>query len=89
MQQKDLKNATGVDTSKFTKKVDLASLKSKIDKLNIGKLETSPVDLSKPSDVVKNNVVNTLSIRRNQPNDQRHICTSSRVPTLNRSKLSQ
>ena len=32
MQQKDLKNATGVDKSKFAKKVDLASLKSKIDK---------------------------------------------------------
>ena len=67
---KRLKNAAGVDTSKFAKKVDLASLKSKIDKLDIGKLETSPVDLSKPSDVVKNKVVNTLSVRRNQPNDQ-------------------
>ena len=67
---KRLKNAAGVDTSKFAKKVDLASLKSKIDKLDIGKLEFSPVDLSKPSDVVKNKVVNTLSVRRNQPNDQ-------------------
>ena len=28
----DLKNATGVDTSKFAKKVDLASLKSEVDK---------------------------------------------------------
>ena len=31
------------------KDVDLASLKSKIDKLDIGKLETTPVDLSKLS----------------------------------------
>ena len=53
----DLKNATGVDTSKFAKKVDLASLKSELDKLDMGKLETTPVDLSKVGDVVKDNVV--------------------------------
>ena len=35
----DLKNATGVDTSKFTNKVDLASLKSEVDKLDIDKSE--------------------------------------------------
>ena len=57
----DLKNATGVDTFEFAKKVDLASLKSEIDKLDIGKLETTSVDLSKLSDAVKNEVVrNTL-----------------------------
>ena len=53
----DLKNARVVDTSKFAKKVDLASLKPEIDKLDIGKLETTPVDLSKLNDVVKNEVV--------------------------------
>ena len=37
----------------------LSSLKSKIDKLNIGKLETTPVDLSKLSNVVKNDVKKT------------------------------
>ena len=41
----------------FTEPYDLASLKSKIDKLDIGKLETTPLDLSKPSDLVKNEVV--------------------------------
>ena len=57
----DLKNAAGVDTFEFAKKVDLASLKSEIDKLDIGKLETTSVDLSKLSDAVKNEVVrNTL-----------------------------
>ena len=35
----DLKSATGVDTLKFAKKVDLASLKSEIDKLDIDKFE--------------------------------------------------
>ena len=33
----DLQHATGVDTSKFTKKVDLVNLKSKVDKLDISK----------------------------------------------------
>ena len=32
-------------------------MKSKVDKLDIGKLETTPVDLSKLNDVVKNEVV--------------------------------
>ena len=31
----DLKNATGVDTSPFAKKTDLANLKSDVDKLDI------------------------------------------------------
>ena len=31
----NLKNATGIDTSKFAKKVDLANLKSNVDKLGI------------------------------------------------------
>ena len=42
----DFKNATGVDTSKFAKKVDLASLKSFIDKLDIDKLKNVPTSLS-------------------------------------------
>ena len=41
----DLKNATGVDTSKFAKKVDLANLKSNVDKLNIDKLKNVPTNL--------------------------------------------
>ena len=32
-----LKNATGADTSKFAKEVDLASLKSEVDKIDIDK----------------------------------------------------
>ena len=42
----DLKNATSVDTSKFAKKVDLASLKSFIDKLDIDRLKNVPTSLS-------------------------------------------
>ena len=36
----DLKNGTGVNTSKFVEKVDLASLKFDVDKLDIYKLKT-------------------------------------------------
>ena len=38
----DLKNATDAGTSKFAIKVDLASLKSEVDKLDIDKLEKVP-----------------------------------------------
>ena len=49
----DLKNATGIDTSKLAAKSDLASLKAELDKLDIDKLIPVPVDLRKPSDLAK------------------------------------
>ena len=42
----NLKNATGVDTSKFAKRVDLASLKSNVDKLDIDILKNVPTYLN-------------------------------------------
>ena len=53
----DLKNVTHVGTSSFALKPNLASLKTEVDKLDIDKLAPVPVDLSKLSDVVKNDVV--------------------------------
>ena len=72
----DLLNATGVDTWKYAKKVDLAhlksnadradidkvttnlrNLKSKLDKLDVDKLGPIPLDFSKLSDIVKNDVL--------------------------------
>ena len=53
----DLKNVTHIDTSGFALKTNLASLKTEVDKLDIDKLIPIPVDLSKLSDVVKNDVV--------------------------------
>ena len=38
----DLKNATGVNTSDFAKKTDLANLKSDVDELDIDKLKNAP-----------------------------------------------
>ena len=52
----DLKNVTHVDTSGFALKKNLASLKTEVGKLDIDKLASVPVDSSKQSDVVKNNV---------------------------------
>ena len=42
----DLKTVTVVDTSKIAKKVDLANLKSNLDKLDIDKLNILPTNLS-------------------------------------------
>ena len=52
----DLKNVTHVDTSNFAVKTNLAGLKTQVDKLNTDKLAPLPVDLSKLSDVLKNDV---------------------------------
>ena len=53
----DLKNEAHVDISSFALKSILASLKIEVDKLKIDKLVPLPVDLSKLSNAVKNNVV--------------------------------
>ena len=53
----DLKNVTHVGTSSFALKTNLASLKTEVDKLDNDKLVPVPVDLSKLSDAVKNDVV--------------------------------
>ena len=53
----DLKNVTHVDTSSFALKTNLASLKTEVDKLDFDKLVPVSVDLSKLSDIVKNDVV--------------------------------
>ena len=49
----DIKNILHIDTSGFALKLNLANLKTKIEKLDINKLVPVPVDLSKLSDVVK------------------------------------
>ena len=56
----DIKNVSHVDTSSFALKANLASLKTEVDKLDIDKLVPVPVDLSKLSDVIKNDVVKKL-----------------------------
>ena len=46
-----------MDTSKSAAKSDLVSLKAEVDNLDIDKLVPVPVDLSKLSDVAKNDVL--------------------------------
>ena len=53
----DLVNVTHVDTSNFALKTNLSNLKIEVDKIDIEKLAPVPVDLSKLSYVVKNDVV--------------------------------
>ena len=58
----DLKNITHIDTSSFALKTNLASLKTEVDQLDIDKLASFSVDLSKLSDVVKNDVAKKMCI---------------------------
>ena len=60
----DIKNIAHVDTSNFASKTSLANLKTEVDKLDIGKLKTEPVDLSKLSNVLKNEVINKIEYNK-------------------------
>ena len=53
----DLRNVTHIDISSFALKKKIASLKTQVYKLNIDKLMPVPVDLSKLSALVKNDIV--------------------------------
>ena len=53
----DFKKAKGIDTSNLALKSNLAKLKAGLDKIDADKLKTVPDDLSKPSNVVNNEVV--------------------------------
>ena len=53
----DQKGATDVDALNLVAKSDLVRLKAEVDKIDVDKLETVHVDLSKLSSAVDNNVV--------------------------------
>ena len=53
----DVKNITYVAVSSYVTKTDLAALKSELDKIDTDKLKTTPDELAKLSNVVKNDVV--------------------------------
>ena len=69
----DLKNVTHVGTSSFTLKTNLANLKTKVDKLDIDKLEPVPLDLSKLSAVVKNETVYDKLVAKVHNIDTSHL----------------
>ena len=53
----DLKNISHINISSYAPKSNLASLKTEVDKLDIDKLKSVPINLAKLSNVVKNVVV--------------------------------
>ena len=53
----DLKHIAHVDVSSYASKTNLAALKTEVDKIDVDKLKTTPTDLAKLSNVVKNDVV--------------------------------
>ena len=53
----DVKNITHIDVSSYATKTNLTALKTEVDKIDVGKLKTTPTDLAKLSNVVKNVVV--------------------------------
>ena len=53
----DIKNISHVDTSSFALKTNLGNSKTEVDRSDTGKSVPLSVDLSKLSDVVKNDVV--------------------------------
>ena len=55
-----LNNVTYIDTSVFALKTNLVSLKTEVEKLDIDKLAPVPVDFSRLSDVVKNDLTKAV-----------------------------
>ena len=53
----DVKNITHANVSSYATKTNLAALKSEVNKIDVDKLKTTPTDLAKLSNVVKNDVV--------------------------------
>ena len=53
----DVKNITHGDVNSFASKINLAALKTEIDKIDVDKLKTAPVDLAKLTNAVENDLV--------------------------------
>ena len=55
--KKDINDITHVDVSGFASKINLAALKTEVDKIDVDKLKTAPVDLAKLTNAVENDLV--------------------------------
>ena len=53
----DLKSITHVDVSSFVSKTNLAALKTEVDKIDVDKLKTTPVDLAKLTNAAESDLV--------------------------------
>ena len=83
----DIKNISHADTPSLALKTNLANLICEVDKLDIDKLVPVPVDLSKLSGVVKNDVVkktdyNAKIIEINKIPDISNLATKTALNTV-------
>ena len=58
----DLTNITRVDVINFASKTNLAALKTEVDKIDVDKLKTTPIDLDRLSNLIKMMQLKTLII---------------------------
>ena len=63
--KKDIKDITHIDASGFASKTNLAALKTEVDKIDTDKLKTVPDDLTKLTNVIKNEVVKKTDFNAN------------------------
>ena len=75
----DIKNISNADTLIFALKTNLANLKTEVDKLDFDKLTPVPTDLSKLSNVVKNDVVKMMLLYDKLVTKVNNIDTSGSV----------
>ena len=77
----DIKNISYVDTSSFTLKTNLANLKTEVDKLDIDKSVPVPIELSKLSDPITNQVVKKTDFNAKITDLENKICDISNLAT--------
>ena len=80
----DVKHITHVDVSSYATKTNLAALKTEVHKIDVYKLKTTPADLAKLSNAVKNDVVQKTdySTKINSIEDQITGLTKNTVDNL-------
>ena len=79
----DLKNIIYVDVSSFASKTNLAAFKTEVDKIDVDKLKTTPTDLAKLSNVVKNDVVKKTDYNAKVTNIESQIAGVTKNTTDN------
>ena len=86
----DLKNATGIDTSDFAKKTDLANLKSDLDKFNLYKLKNVPINLSNlksKEDILDVDKLVSAPVDLNKPDNVVKMMLLKKMHVMLRSKI--
>ena len=69
----DLKNITRVEVSSFASKTNLAALETEVDKIDVDKLKTGPVDLAQLTNAVENDLVKKTDYKTKVTNIETQI----------------